>query len=725
MSRVIALCLLASALVAQDAKILPIDACTNAGRFLPRGLPGLQWHPDGKRFTFLRRVESDFELAAQDLEGKTSTVLRWSEFSKALGEAGVKGGSPNSLLGLTWRKDGRLDFAADGARFVVTTNPLGVKKVVPAIKESELTLPSPDGAHAAYVKGKDVWVLKGMKEHVRVTTSGGPDIAHGVAVSRVEFGITDGLWWDPTSRRVAFYQEDFRPIAVYPYVDITKTPAELVPGRYPMAGGKGSIVKVGVHDVGSGRTVWLRTDPKKDEYLTNVTWTPDGNALIIAHVNRAQNRVEVVTYDAASGERGRLLFIESDHEWVEPEHGPMFLPDGSGDFLWVSFRDGHRHFWHYRGDGRLVGQVTKGEFDMQSFVRWAPDGKGFFWETTGPNPLHKHLYYTSIDGKTQRPITTGRGHHGVVLSSDATYGIDVHTNLELPQATDLIRVADGKVVRRIHEAKDPFAGYARCRESFFSVTTKDGAELHGYLILPPKSAAGEKHPVINYVYGGPHSQLVTDQWISGFSRWTLWLHAMAQRGYVCFIVDGRGTANRGIEWVQAIHRRMGTLEADDQVAGLQHVLARADTDPDRVGVTGWSYGGFMTATLLTRKPEWYAAGVSGAPVTDWAYYETGYGERYMDTPQENPEGYKAADPGTYAKDIKGRLLVVHGSLDATVMWQSSLAFVRKCIDAGARVDYMVYPGQLHGLRGKDFAHFIDKMTDYFDLHVKHAKKATR
>ena len=719
MRRFIALCLLASALVAQGKKILPIDACTQAQQFRPRGIPGLQWHPDGKRFTFLRKAGADFEMAAQDLAGKVTVILKWSALSKQLEAAGVRGTSPNSLIGLTWRKDGKsLDYQAGGARWRVVLEPMALEKMAPEIEGAEVSVASADGRHLAYVKAHDVWLLKGMKEHVRVSTNGGPDIAHGVAVSRVEFGITDGLWWDPTSRRIAFYEEDFRPIAAYPYVDHKQTPAKLVHGRYPMAGQPGSIVRVGVHDVKAGKTVWLATDPKKDEYLTNVTWVPGGDALIIAHVSRSQDRVEVVRYDAVTGEREALLFVESDHEWVEPEHGPLFLPDGSGDFLWVSSRSGHRHFWHYRGDGRLVGQVTKGKFDMRAFVRWAPDGKGIFWETSGPNPLHKHLFFTALDASAQRAVTSGRGHHAARLSPDGAHALDVHSNLELPQATDLIRVSDGKVLRRVHRAKDPFAEFVKCRESFFTVKGKDGAELHGYLILPPESKPGEKLPVINYVYGGPHSQLVTDQWISGFSRWTIWLHAMAQRGYVCFIVDGRGTANRGIDWVQAVHRRLGTVEADDQVAGLEYVLKRKDTDPDRVGVTGWSYGGFMTATLLTRKPEWYKAGVSGAPVTDWAYYETGYGERYMDTPQENPKGYATADPGSHAKNIKGRLLVVHGSRDETVMWQSSIEFVRKCIDAGAPVDYMVYPGQLHGLRGKNFAHFINKMTDYFDLHVK-------
>ena len=719
-SAVLALVVLVLPLIGQD-KVLPVSACTVAGQFVPRGLPGLQWHPDGQRFSYLKREGKDVELRAQSVDGETSTVLKWSALSAALIKAGVKGATPQVLMSLKWRSAGGLDLAAGGRRWIVKTDPVTVQVLVPMVAGDEAApVVSPDEKHTAYVKAHDIYVLQGQKNEVRVTSDGSADLTHGVAVSRVEFGITDGLWWDPTSRRVAFYEENFRPIKAYPYIDFASRPAKLVDGRYPMAGQPCSVVRVGVFDVANKKTVWLDTDVKRDQYLTNVTWHPSGETVVVAHVNRAQNRCEVVEYDAASGKRLRLLFVESDHEWVEPEHGPIWLPDGSGDFLWVSYRNGHRHFWHYRGDGRLVSQVTKGAFDMQSFVRFSPDKQGFYWETSGPDPLHKHLYYASLDGKTQRAVTAGRGHHGALLSPDAAHMLDVHENLELPQATDLVRTGDGAVLRRVHAAKDPFDGYQRCKESFFKVKNDKGEDLHGYLVLPPKDAPGSKRPVINYVYGGPHSQLVSDRWISGFSRWTLWLHAMAQRGYVCFIIDGRGTTNRGIAWQQAVFRNLGALEAEDQIAGLKHVLARDDTDPGRVGVTGWSYGGFMTCTMMTRKSKWYRAGVAGAPVTDWAYYETGYGERYMDTPAENPEGYKTADPGAHVENIKGRLLVVHGSGDDTVMWQSSIAFLDKCIDAGVPVDYMAYPGQLHGLRGKDFAHFVNKMTDYFDLHVRGA-----
>ena len=716
---ILVIAFVSGALVAQDKKLTVADAL-NAGKFVPRGLMGLAWHPDGQRYTWFAREKGDPSMLARTLDGKQSVIIGWKTLRPVLAKAGVKGASPQVLASLAWRKDGTLRLTAGKALWSLALSPVAVKKIRDLAGGGAVSVTSKEGRHVAYVKGHDVWVRKDGKKDVRVTFDGSKDLTHGVSVSRVEFGITDGLWWDPTGSRVAFYQEDFTPITDYPFVDLAPRPAKRASGRYPMAGQAGSRVKVAVFDVASENVAWLETDPKVDEYLTNVTWHPSGDRIIVAHVNRAQNRCEVVEYDARTGTRLRLLFVESDQEWIEPEHGPIWLPGKSGDFLWVSFRDGHRHLWHYRGDGRLVGQVTRGKFDFAGFDRFAPDGKGLYWITTGPNVLQKHLYYTSLDGKTQRAVTKGRGQHDALLSPQCAHLIDVHTDLELPLAIDLVDSQTGKA-SRIHTAKDPFKDYAKARDSFFTVKTEDGEDLHGYLVLPPTTEPGKKYPVINYVYGGPHSQLVQDRWLSGFGRWNLWLHAMAHDGYVCFIVDGRGTNNRGIEWQQSVFRRLGTLEADDQIRGLEHVLARDDTDRNRVGVTGWSYGGFMTLTMMTRKPAWYRAGVAGAPVTDWAYYETGYGERYMDTPQENRAGYKKADPGTHAKGIRGRLLVVHGTRDDTVVWQQTLSFLEKCVDAGAPVDYMAYPGHVHGLRGKAFTHFIRKLTDYFDLHLRKVK----
>jgi len=436
-------------------------------------------------------------------------------------------------------------------------------------------------------------------------------------------------------------------------------------------------------------------------------------------VNRGQDTMALVEYDVATGKRLKVLFTETDKEWIEPEHGPVFLPDRSGRFLWFSPRDGYDHLYLYTRTGKLVRKVVGGKYDVIAFKGWDADGKGFFFETTGPDPLHRHLYHSDLEG-VEKAVTQGRGSHRAQVSSDGSHVLDTHSNLELPLVVDLITV-NGKQIRRLHEAPNPLKNFRMGTHRFFTVKSRDGFDLHGHVIFPPDLDPAKKYPVIQYVYGGPHSQLVQDRWLAGGGRWMLYLHHMASRGYVVFRLDNRGTTNRGIEFEQVIHRRLGTCEVEDQILALEYVHGLGFTDRGRVGVHGWSYGGFMTLSLMTRAGKKYRAGVAGAPVTDWAYYETGYGERYMDTPEENKKGYHTANPGTHVKNIRGRLLLVHGTSDKTVMWQNTIDFLGRCIQAGVEVETMIYPGNLHGLRGKSFSHFLRKLTKFFDRELNGAR----
>ena len=692
------------------------DVTTGIGRLIPRPPPGLAWTPAGNRLSWVQGAEGGPALVSVPAAGGDPKVeLKFSELAAAAAEEGLRGLSPNDLVSMSWNDDGSLRLVAEGDVWRVTLDPVSVERLLVLPSESDAIAVAPGDRAAAFVKDHDIHVL-GSDGHLRrITRDGSEDLTYGVSVSREEFGIHDGLWWSPDGRRLAFYREDLSPIPVYPYADFDSVPARPVHGRYPMAGGPGSRVKVGIWDEGTARVVWLQTDPEADEYLTNVTWGPKGERLYVAHVNRAQDRSDLVTAAAASGAPLGTLLSESDEEWIEPESGPVFLPDGSG-FLWFSWKDGHRHLYLHTPEGQEVRQVTRGPFDVSEFVRWTPDGKGFWFVTTGRDPRQQHLFLADMQGGT-RPVTSGRGQHTATPSPDGTVILDVHNDVTLPLAVD-VRKSDGTLVRNVYTAADPLARFRHGAHELFTTKTKDGQTIYGDLYLPPDMEDGKRYPVIEYVYGGPHLQLVKDAWIGGLSRWSFWLRYLADQGFVVFRADGRGTPNRGIEWMQAVHGRLGTLETDDQVAALEHVLAEPYADPDRVGVTGWSFGGFMTLTLMTREGDRYRVGISGAPVTDWRFYETGYGERYMDTPGENPEGYAGADPGSRVEGIKGRLVVVQGSSDDVVMWQNTITFLKKCIDAGVPVEYMVYPGQKHGLSGPSMKHFIQKATALFEDELK-------
>jgi dipeptidyl-peptidase-4 len=701
--------------VGRGDRELTLDLVLTRGASLfPQGLEALAWHPDGARYTWVRRGPDGPALVSAPVADGTETVLLDGEaLQRAWGAAGLDGKAPPLSRAYAWNPDGKsLRLFSAGSLYRIALEPPRVKRIHQLPKGATAVAFAPDDARIAFVKDFDVYILEPDGSVTTVTRGGNEDLTHGVSVSREEFGIHDGLWWDPTGRRLAFYQENLQPIQLYPYTDFKPRPAARVHGRYPMAGRRNSVVRVGVCTAGAGNTVWLDTDRDADEYLTNVTWGPKGERLYVAHVNRGQDQMALVEYDAGTGRRLRTLFAENDDQWIEPEHGPVFVPDDSRRFLWLSPREGFDQFYLIDHEGKVIRKVTTGEHDVLAFKGWDPAGTGFFYESPGEDPRHRHLFHAGLEGG-ERPVTTGRGQHAAQVSPDGRHVLDAHTDLELPLAVDLITVR-GEVVRRVHAAANPLADYRLGTQRFFTIKSSDGHDLYGHLILPPDPDPAKKYPVIHYVYGGPHAQLVQDRWLGGGGRWMLWMHHMAAKGYVVFRLDNRGTPARGIEFEQAIHRRLGTCELEDQMRGLEHVLGLGLADPARVGVHGWSYGGFMTLTLMTRAGKHYRAGIAGAPVTDWAFYETGYGERYMDTPEENPGGYRTASPGRHVKEIRGRLLVVHGSADKTVMWQNTIDFLRRCIDAGVEVETMIYPGEEHGLRGKSAVHFMRKMTAFFD-----------
>lgn len=716
-------CCIGVSVQAQEAPVFTLDAWVrNQAQFVPQGLAGLQWQTSGASYSWVRTTAAGAELVLVNAAtGAESVVLDGAALAAAL-EPILPGVGAETLAGLRWQPGDaslllehprglvRVVLGISGADGVATK--ASAEALFRLLNGAEHAVYAADHSAAAFVQDNNVQVMLRDGSVHAATEGGNADLTHGVEVHRVEFGIHDGLWFSPDGKRVAFYREDFRPVDAYPYFEIAPVPARAKAGRYPMAGRNSSIVSVGVHDLASAQTTWLALDAKADEWHTNVAWSPDSSELWIAHVDRAQAHMELRAWNAASGALRGVILREEDAQWIEPESPPLFIPTGAGAFLWFSVRSGQRHLHSFDAAGQHQRQLTSGAFDVQEFVGFDADGKGLLFTASGDNPLQKHLFHVALDG-TQRQLTHGRGHHAALRSADDQWLLDTHTNLELPKAVDLFATGIGVAPKRLHTAPDPFSGLRHGRDSLFQCTASDGASLHGWMLLPPEGMTPKGAPVIHYVYGGPHSQMVTDQWLNGGGRWNLWLATMAAQGQVVFMADGRGTLQRGIEWQQAVHRQLGTVELGDQLAALDHVLLQTGADATRVGALGWSFGGFMTLTLMTRAGERFKAGIAGAPVTDWGYYETGYGERYMDTPAENAEGYKLANPATHVKGLKGRLLVVHGSADDTVVWQNSLSFLKACIDGGVEVETMVYPGELHGLRGRSMLHFLRKASAFF------------
>lgn len=581
----------------------------------------------------------------------------------------------------------------------------------PDVDERDLDTPlaiAPGDARVAYASRHDLHVAGREGTARRITWDGGPDLVYGGAAHRAEFGIRSGLLWSDGGRWLAFYREDQREVAPYPYQDLAADPPAPRAGRYPMAGGPHARVQVGVYDALEQSLCWLEHDPAQDLYWTNITFAPDDRTLTVALVSRGQDRMELVRFDRRSGKRLATLLTEHDAEWIEPEHGPTFLPDGR--FLWWSPRDGHRHLWLHDADGTLLGQVTKGAFDVQDLLGVATDGSQLWFSASGEDPRQLHLFAAKLDGSEVRQLTRKRGTHSCMLSPDRRYAFDVWSNLETPPQPRFLDLATG-AVEELAAPPPQLAGLRLPAQRLFQVKADDDAVLYGHLLLPRELPEGERLPVLLYVYGGPHVQLVTDSWLASASPW---LHALANEGYVVCRLDNRGTPHRGIEWEQSVFRRLGTLEVQDQLRAVEWLQKQPFVDPGRIAVHGWSYGGYLTLRLLLEAPGTFACGISGAPVTDWALYETGYTERYMDTPAENPDGYREASCLLRAAALQDPLLIVHGTDDRTVMWAHTLRFVDRCVAAGRHLEYFPYPQQRHRLEGPHRLHFQRMFKDHLD-----------
>ena len=545
-------------------------------------------------------------------------------------------------------------------------------------------------------------------ESIRVTYDSDPGIVNGQTVHRVEFGINTGTFWSPDGKKLAFYRKDETMVADYPLVNIDTRIATVENTKYPMAGETSHQVTLGVFNSETSEMTFMKTGEPKDHYLTAVTWDPSGKYIYIAILNRDQNYLKLNQYDVTTGDLVKTLFEEKSTKYVEPEHPLYFNPNNPEEFIWISERDGFDHLYLYNTDGKLIRQLTKGDWVVTEFMGYYGKGKVVF-KATKESPLEQNIYSVGLNDDKIIRLTPDHGTHIGRVSSSGKYMIDIYSNTETAREYKLVNYK-GKEIRVIKENNQPLKDYKLGKTRIFMLDPDTTPALYCRMITPPDFDSTKKYPVIVYVYGGPHAQLITDSWMGGAG---FYLNYLAQQGFIVFTLDNRGSANRGRDFEQAIFRNCGTVEIQDQMFGVNYLKSLPYVDADRIGVDGWSYGGFMTVSLKLRQPDVFKVAVAGGPVIDWKYYEVMYGERYMDTPQTNPEGYKKASTLNYVDNLKGKLMIIHGTMDPTVVWQQSLQFVQTAIKKGKQMDYFVYPGHGHNVGGKDRAHLYTKITEYF------------
>ncbi len=576
--------------------------------------------------------------------------------------------------------------------------------------------------NTAFVKDDNLWVTTADGKTSQITTDGSRDIVYAQSVHRNEFGIEKGTFWSNSGNLLAFYRMDQSMVADYPLItvpeinDSTHVEATPAPEKYPMAGQTSHKVQVGILDIASGKITYLDTGDPTDRYFTNIAWSPDDKLVYMFELNRDQNDCRLVSYNAITGQKVAEIYRETSEKYVEPQHPIVFLPWDATKFVMQSEKDGYNHLYLYNTDGSLVKQLTSGKWIVMEMLGFDKENKAIIISSNEISPIQKNIFSVDLaSGKRTRVDEGGKGWHGAVINENGTWLADYYSEPDVPRNIAIVNTSNGKATRYF-TAPDPWEGYKVPEYRSGSIKAADGTtDLYYRMVLPVDFDPTKKYPTVVYVYGGPHAHNVDARWHYCSRSWETY---MAQKGYLLFILDNRGSENRGRDFEQATFRQLGQVEMQDQMCGVDYLRTLPYVDMDRLGVHGWSFGGFMTISLMTNYPDVFKVGVAGGPVIDWKWYEVMYGERYMDTPQTNPEGYAKTSLIHKAKDLKGRLQIIIGLNDPTVVPQHAYSFLKACIGADTQPDFFVYPGQGHNMAGHQSVHLHERITRYFEDYLK-------
>ena len=576
----------------------------------------------------------------------------------------------------------------------------------------------------AYVENYQLFVVDANGKKHQLTTDGSREIVYGQSVHRNEFGIDKGTFWSPDGQQLAFYRMDQSMVADYPQVDIFPREATYEPDKYPMAGMTSHVVTVGVYDLQTNKTIYLKTPlslEKSEEacYFTNIAWSPDAKSIYMFELNRDQNDCRLVSYDAETGERKAELYRETSDKYVEPMHPIVFLPWDNTTFMMQSQRDGYNHLYLFNNKGEMLRQLTKGPWVVEDVLGFNRKDKSIIIASNEKSDIQRNIYRVDIKTGKRTLLDNGRGSHRGELSESGMYLVDRYTEPDVPRNIDVVSTQTAKTVRLL-TAADPWQGYQQPIFESGTIKAADGrTDLYYRMVKPHDFDATKKYPTVVYVYGGPHAHNVEASWHWQSRTWETY---MAQKGYIVFILDNRGSENRGRDFEQVTFRQLGQVEMQDQMKGVEYLKSLPYVDAQRMGVHGWSFGGFMTISLMLNYPDVFKVGVAGGPVIDWKWYEIMYGERYMDTPQTNPEGYEKSSLINKAGNLKGKLQIITGYNDPTVVPQHCLSFLDACIKAGTQPDFFAYPGEEHNMRGHASVHLHERITQYFEDYLKPTPK---
>jgi dipeptidyl-peptidase-4 len=723
---------LAEPAAAQQGKQLTVERIWGQPSLSGSTTQGLQWSPDGKQLSFYQRTGQDRE-ARTDIwvmnpaTGEKKMLVETQKLQSLVQAATEQTGAATVATGLGRAAPARYQWAPQGDAMLLVVQGNLVWFDLKAQTGKRLTSSkepvqdpkiSPDAKWVSFVRQHNVWLVDVASGKERQLTRGGSeDLLMGQLdwVYPEELSIRTAYWWSPDASKLAFLEMNQQSVSKYPLVDFLSFTGKTEFMRYPKAGDTNPAVRVGVINVKGGKPVWMDTGAEKDIYLARVDWLRDSKRVAIQRMNRAQNKLELIFADAGNG-RSSVILTEEDKFWINVTDDLHFFSDGSG-FLWSSERGegGYAHLYSYDLSGKLQKQITSGRWEVTAVTRVDERNRGVYFTAAEKTPTETHLYRVGLDGSGFARVTKEAGVHGINMSPDASFFVDSYSNWSTPTRQDLYRT-DGTRVQTINENKvAELAEYNVSPMEFLKVKGADGTELNAFLIKPVGFDASKKYPVIVYTYGGPHAQIVRNAW--GGANF-LWHQMMAQKGFIIFGVDNRGSSGRGHAFESAIHRRFGENELADQVAGVNYLKSLPYVDGARVGIWGWSFGGYMTCYAMLNAPDVFKAGFAGAPVTDWRQYDTIYTERYMSRPQDNAEGYKKSSPATHAANLKGKLMIAHGTADDNVHYANTMELSEEFIKAGKYAEVYSYPGRGHGVGDATArVHLFRRVTQFFVDHL--------
>lgn len=692
----------------------------------------LEYSPDGSRVTFLKGREDDYErfdLWEYNIaEGKTRVLVDsdslhrgeevLSDEEKARRERQRIHGS--GIMEYTWSEDGKaLLFPLAGDIYYYDLNGKSARQLTKTQTFETDVRVSPKGRYVSFIRDQDIVIFDLQTGAERQLTSDGEGpIKNGMAefVAQEEMGRMTGYWWSPDDRHIAYLKVDESPVDEVTRSEIYADRIDMIRQRYPAAGRPNVKILLGVMDIESGETRWIDLGEDGDIYIPRVEWARD-TLLSYQWQDRSQRKLELRLFDLDSGKNSRLLTEQSD-TWINLHEDLKFL-DNSDRFVWASERDGFKHLYLYDLEGKQLAQITRGDWVVDALEAVDEKNGKIYFTGRVDTPLERHLYAVNIDGGNWQKISTRPGMHSIEFARDASGYMDKFSSITTPPQVSLHR-ADGEQVTWLEENAvvegHPLYPYKKdwIEPQFGSIEAPQGHALYYRLSKPAGFDGSKKYPVMVFLYGGPHAQLVTNSWDRLFNQY------MAQQGYVVFTIDNRGSANRGKKFEDPIFKKMGTVEVEDQITGVKFLRTLPFVDPERIGVYGHSYGGYMALMTMFKAGDYFKAGISGAPVTDWALYDTHYTERYMGNPEKgDAKAYENSAVFPYVDGLKGPLLVYHGMADDNVLFTNTTKLIKAMQDKGLQFELMTYPGKKHGLRGKETGvHRHRMMKNFFDRYLK-------